>query len=64
MEINLLNLLEAAYMQTQGPVLCRQKKFVYTLKLFHNRDLIIWSRTALSLESRSCEIFLWRALQY
>ena len=29
-----LNLLEAAYIKTQRPVLCRQKGFVYTLKLF------------------------------
>ena len=29
-----LNLLEAAYIETQRPVLCRQKQFVYTLKLF------------------------------
>ena len=28
------NLLEAAYIKTQRPVLCRQKEFVYTLKLF------------------------------
>ena len=29
-----LNLLEAAYIKTQRQVLCRQKEFVYTLKLF------------------------------
>ena len=29
-----LNLLEAAYIKTRRPVLCRQKEFVYTLKLF------------------------------
>ena len=29
-----LNLLEAAYIKTQSPVLCRQKEFVHTLKLF------------------------------
>ena len=29
-----LNLLEAAYIRTQRPVLCRQKEFVYALKLF------------------------------
>ena len=29
-----LNLLEAAYIKTWRPVLCRQKEFVYTLKLF------------------------------
>ena len=29
-----LNLLEAAYIKNRRPVLCRQKKFVYTLKLF------------------------------
>ena len=29
-----LSLLEAAYIKTQGPALCRQKKFVYALKLF------------------------------
>ena len=29
-----LNLLEAAYIKTQHPVLCRQKEFVYALKLF------------------------------
>ena len=29
-----LNLLEAAYIKTGRPVLCRQKEFVYTLKLF------------------------------
>ena len=29
-----LNLLEAAYIKTQRPVLCRQREFVYTLKLF------------------------------
>ena len=29
-----LNLLEAAYIKTRPPVLCRQKEFVYTLKLF------------------------------
>ena len=29
-----LNLLEAAYIKTQRPVLCRQKEFVYTFKLF------------------------------
>ena len=29
-----LNLLEAAYIKTQRPVLCRRKEFVYTLKLF------------------------------
>ena len=28
------NLLEAAYIKTWRPVLCRQKEFVYTLKLF------------------------------
>ena len=29
-----LNLLEAAYIKTRRPVFCRQKEFVYTLKLF------------------------------
>ena len=29
-----LNFLEAAYIKTRRPVLCRQKEFVYTLKLF------------------------------
>ena len=29
-----LNLLDAAYIKTQRPVICRQKEFVYTLKLF------------------------------
>ena len=29
-----LNRLEATYIKTQRPVLCRQKEFVYTLKLF------------------------------
>ena len=29
-----LNLLEAVYIKSRRPVLCRQKKFVYTLKLF------------------------------
>ena len=29
-----LNLLEAAYIKTRRPGLCRQKEFVYTLKLF------------------------------
>ena len=29
-----LNLLETAYIKTPLPVLCRQKEFVYTLKLF------------------------------
>ena len=29
-----LNLLEAAYINTRRPVLCRQKEFVYTIKLF------------------------------
>ena len=29
-----LNLLQAAYIKTQRPVLCKQKKFVYVLKLF------------------------------
>ena len=29
-----LNLLQAAYINTRCPVLCRQKEFVYTLKLF------------------------------
>ena len=29
-----LNLLETAYIKTRRPVLCRQKEFVYTLKLF------------------------------
>ena len=29
-----LNLLEVAYIKTQHPVLCRQKEFVCTLKLF------------------------------
>ena len=29
-----LNLLEAAYINTGRPVLCRQKEFVYTLKFF------------------------------
>ena len=29
-----LNLLEAAYIKTRRPVLCRLKEFVYTLKLF------------------------------
>ena len=29
-----LNLLEAAYIKTRRPVLCRQKEFVYALKLF------------------------------
>ena len=29
-----LNLLEATYIKTRRPVLCRQKEFVYTLKLF------------------------------
>ena len=28
------NLLEATYIKTRRPVLCRQKEFVYTLKLF------------------------------
>ena len=29
-----LNLSEATYIKTRRPVLCRQKEFVYTLKLF------------------------------
>ena len=29
-----LNLLEAGFIKTRRPVLCRQKEFVYTLKLF------------------------------
>ena len=29
-----LNLLEATYIKTRRPVLCRQKEFVYTLKFF------------------------------
>ena len=29
-----LNLLKAVYIKTRRPVLCRQKEFVYTLKLF------------------------------
>ena len=29
-----LNLLEAAYIKTRRPVLCKQKEFVYALKLF------------------------------
>ena len=29
-----LNLLEATYIKTRRPGLCRQKEFVYTLKLF------------------------------
>ena len=29
-----LNLLEAIYINTRRPVLCRQKEFVFTLKLF------------------------------
>ena len=29
-----LNLLEATYIKIRRPVLCRQKEFVYTLKLF------------------------------
>ena len=29
-----LYLLEAAYIKTQRPALCRQKEYVYTLKLF------------------------------
>ena len=29
-----LNLLEATYIETRRPVLCRQKEFVYALKLF------------------------------
>ena len=29
-----LNLLEAVYVKTRRPVLCKQKEFVYTLKLF------------------------------
>ena len=29
-----LNLLEATYIKTRRPVLCRQKELVYTLKLF------------------------------
>ena len=29
-----LNLLETAYIKSQRPVLCRQKEFVYALKLF------------------------------
>ena len=28
------NLLEATYIKTRCPVLCRQKEFIYTLKLF------------------------------
>ena len=31
--LNLLD-LDAVYIKTQRPVLCRQKEFVYTLKLF------------------------------
>ena len=56
------NLLEAAYIKTQRPALCRQKKFVYALKLFRQ------SRRLASCCSfsnfHSCEIFLSRALQY
>ena len=29
-----LNLLEAAYIKTQRPVICKQKEFVYALKVF------------------------------
>ena len=29
-----INLLEAAYIKTKCPVLCKQKEFVYTLKFF------------------------------
>ena len=57
-----LNLLEAAYIKTQRMVLCRQKGFVYALKLFRKSRHLAFC-CALS-DFRYCEIFLWRASQY
>ena len=57
-----LNLLEATYIKTRRPVLCRQKEFVYTLKLFRKSWHLASCRAFFNF--RTCEIFLSRALQY
>ena len=58
-----LNLLEAVYIKTQRPALCRQKEFVYTLKLLIIAAFHLASCCAFS-NFRYYEIFLWSALQY
>ena len=57
-----LNRLQAAYIKTRRPAICRQKEFVYTLKLFRS----LWHLASCCAFSnfRNCEIFLSRALQY
>ena len=55
-----LNLLEATYIKTRHPVLCRQKEFVYTLKLFDNRG--IWPPAAPSLTFTIAKSFFFGAL--
>ena len=59
-----LNLLEAAYLKTQRPVLCRQKEFVYTLhsQTLDNRGVPIWLLAVLALTFRYCEISFFGAL--
>ena len=55
-----LNLLEAAYIKTHRLALCRQKEFVYALKLFRQSRHLASCCTFSNF--RYCEIFLWRAL--
>ena len=59
-----LNLLEAAYIKTWHPMLCRQKDLFILSNSFDNRGVLIWPLAALSLAFRYCKIFLWRALQH
>ena len=51
--------LEAVYINTQHPVLCRRKEFAYT---FDNLGVPIWPLAALSLAIRYCEISFFDAL--
>ena len=44
-----LNLLKATCIKTRRPVLGRQKEFVYALKSFDYRGVLIWPPAALSL---------------
>ena len=56
-----LNLLEAAYIKTRRPVLCKQKEFVYVFELFRQSRHVVFCCAFSNF--RYCKIFLWRALQ-
>ena len=57
-----LNLLEAAYIKTQRPMLCRQKELSTLSNSFDNSGVPIWPLAALPLAFRFCKMSFFGAL--